>query len=94
MPSILQCIDCAEQYPIERVIYSCAACGGLLDVQHDLSDARGSISRNLFDGRLGTYAAPYNSGVWRYKELVYPVGVALLALVGLSQFRRRRRAAA
>ena len=72
MPSILQCIDCAEQYPIERVIYSCAACGGLLDVQHDLSNARGSISRNLFDGRLGTYAAPYNSGVWRYKELVYP----------------------
>ena len=72
MPSILQCIDCAEQYPIERVIYSCAACGGLLDVQHDLGDARGSITRNLFDGRLGTYAAPYNSGVWRYKELVYP----------------------
>ena len=26
------------------------------------------------------------------KELVYPVGVALLALVGLSQYRRRRRA--
>ena len=24
------------------------------------------------------------------KELIYPVGVAMLALVGLSQFRRRR----
>ena len=28
------------------------------------------------------------------KELVYPVGVALLALVGLTQVRRRRRASA
>ena len=28
------------------------------------------------------------------KELIYPVGVALLALAGLSQYRRRRRAAA
>ena len=28
------------------------------------------------------------------KELVYPVGLALLGLVGMSQFRRRRRAAA
>ena len=28
------------------------------------------------------------------KELIYPLGVALLALAGLSQYRRRRRAAA
>ena len=27
------------------------------------------------------------------KGLIYPVGVALLGLVGLSQFRRRRRSA-
>ena len=36
MPSILQCIDCAQQYPIDRVIYTCGACGSLLDVTHDL----------------------------------------------------------
>lgn len=72
MPSILQCIDCAQQYPIDRIIYTCEACGGLLDVVHDFSAAGKVITRNLFDGRLGTFATPYNSGVWRYKELIYP----------------------
>ena len=72
MPSSLQCIDCAQQYPIQRVIYACDACGGLLDVRHDLGALRNSISAGLFDERLGTFATPYNSGVWRFKELVYP----------------------
>ena len=71
MPSILQCIDCAQQYPIDRVIYTCGACGGLLDVAHDLR-AGGGITRALFDDRLGALSPPYNSGVWRFKELVYP----------------------
>ncbi|MYE27329.1 MAG: threonine synthase [Chloroflexi bacterium] len=72
MASSLQCIDCAQQYPIQRVIYSCEACGGLLDVRHDFGDPSIAISPSLFDERLGTFAAPYNSGVWRFKELVYP----------------------
>ena len=72
MPSILQCMECAQQYPIERVIYTCEACGGLLDVRHDFGAIGKTITRELFDGRLGTFAEPYNSGVWRYKELVYP----------------------
>ena len=72
MSSSLQCIDCAQQYPVERVIYACGRCGGALDVAHDFSDARQSLSRELFDDRLGSLDAPYNSGVWRFKELVYP----------------------
>ncbi len=72
MPSILQCIECAQQYPINSVIYTCEACGGLLDVKHDFSSSAAPITRELFDGRLGAFAAPYNSGVWRFKELVYP----------------------
>ena len=72
MPSSLQCIDCAQQYPIQRVIYSCETCGGLLDVRHDLGALRTPINSETFDGRLGTFDAPYNSGVWRFKELVYP----------------------
>ncbi|HEX2908407.1 MAG TPA: threonine synthase [Phototrophicaceae bacterium] len=70
MHSILQCMDCGQQYPIDRIIYVCETCGGLLDVHHDLETLR--ITRELFDGRLGSLDAPYNSGVWRYKELVYP----------------------
>lgn len=72
MTSSLQCIDCAQQYPIQRVLYACESCGGLLDVQHDTSALSPAISPALFDGRLGALAAPYNSGVWRFKELIYP----------------------
>ncbi|MBN2469725.1 MAG: threonine synthase, partial [Anaerolineae bacterium] len=72
MQSLLKCIDCETEYPIDRLIYTCQQCGGLLDVTHDLDGLRGRISRELFDGRLGSLEAPYRSGVWRYKELVYP----------------------
>lgn len=70
MQSILQCMDCQEQYPINQVIYTCENCDGLLDVIHDWADI--TITHELFDNRLGSLEFPYNSGVWRYKELVYP----------------------
>ncbi len=73
-------MDCAQQYPILNLIYTCAACGGLLDVRHDFAESGKTITRALFDDRLGTYQAPYNSGVWRYKELVYP-GIDNAAIV-------------
>ena len=72
MPSSLQCIECAQQYPIQRQIYACEHCGGLLDVRHDIDKLRADISASLFDERLGALDAPYNSGVWRFKELIYP----------------------
>ena len=80
MSSILQCIECAQQYPIQRVLYTCVTCGGLLDVKHDFASNAAPIKRELFDGRLGTFAAPHNSGVWRFKELVYP-GIDQAAVV-------------
>ncbi|MCU0496870.1 MAG: threonine synthase [Anaerolineae bacterium] len=70
--SILQCMDCARQYPITEVIYTCTDCGGLLDLVHDLDHMRGRITRETFDQRLGSLDSPYFSGVWRYKELIYP----------------------
>lgn len=72
MRSMLQCMDCGREYPTNRVLYTCEACGGLLDVVHDLDALRSSVSRELFDARLGGLALPWRSGVWRYKELVYP----------------------
>ena len=72
MASILQCIDCGEQYPIDSIIYSCPSCGGLLDVYHDFDALPTKPTRALFDNRLGSLEAPYSSGVWRYKELIYP----------------------
>lgn len=72
MRSMLQCMDCGRQYPTNRVLYTCEACGGLLDVVHDLDALRPVVSRALFDSRLGAIDGIYRSGVWRYKELVYP----------------------
>ncbi len=72
MQSILQCMNCSEQYPIDQVIYTCQRCGGLLDVHHDLEALRRDITRDRFDQRLGAADLPYRSGVWRYKELIYP----------------------
>ncbi len=72
MSSSLQCIDCAQQYPLNCVIYACESCGGLLDVVHDFASSSIKITRTLFDERLGALDFPFNSGVWRFKELIYP----------------------
>ncbi len=72
MASVLTCMDCGQQYPLDSVIFACGVCGGLLDVTHDLEALRTTVTRDLFDRRLGTLDAPYNSGVWRYKELINP----------------------
>ena len=72
MQSILQCMDCDRQYPVDQVTYTCLTCGGLLDVQHDLHSLRVIVSRQRFDERLGALHPPFNSGVWRYRELIYP----------------------
>ena len=72
MQSILQCMESGKSYAIDSVLYTSPETGGLLDVWHDLDSLKRNISRDLFDSRLGTLNAPFNSGVWRYKELVYP----------------------
>jgi threonine synthase len=63
-------MKCGQQYPINQVRYGCDLCDGLLDIVHDWSDMR--ITRETFDARLGSLRKPFNSGVWRYKELIYP----------------------
>lgn len=70
MQSILQCMDCGRQYPLNQVVFTCETCGGLLDVIHDMDTLKKTITRATFDERLGSLEAPYNSGVWRYKELI------------------------
>ena len=73
MQSILQCMDCGRQYPLNQVVFTCETCGGLLDVIHDMDTLKKTITRATFDERLGSLDAPYNSGVWRYKELINPM---------------------
>lgn len=84
MFSLLKCMDCGREYPINAMLYTCDTCGGLLDVQHDLDALRATVSRELFDRRLGALDAPTSSGVWRYKELIAP-GLADAQIVTRSE---------
>ena len=70
--SILRCIECGNTHELDEPVYVCGKCGGLLDVIHDFDAVKPGITRKLFDDRLGTLDRPYSSGVWRYKELVFP----------------------
>ncbi len=70
--SWLECIACGAQHQLHERVYYCAQCGGLLDVKHDLATLKETVSRELFDQRLGGFEPWERSGVWRYKELVAP----------------------
>ena len=69
---ILRCIECRREYPIDKVRHRCE-CGDLLEVVHDMRTLRKKVSFQLFDERLAKREFPYNSGVWRYKELILDI---------------------
>jgi threonine synthase len=61
---------CAVRYPLDKIVYRCEKCGGLLEVRHDVEalKQRSALEwRRLFEGRAGA-----ESGVWSRKELVLP----------------------
>ncbi len=72
MPSILKCISCGNTYPLKSQTVDCPACDGLLDVQHDWSQINIPALRDLFDQRMGSWTPVDHSGVWRYRDLIYP----------------------
>jgi len=66
MASMLRCIRCSRSYPPGWRLR--CECGEMLEAVHEFPE----LSRELFDARLGDPKKPYNSGVWRFKELIYP----------------------
>ena len=66
---------CEGRFPLSEIIYECPACGGLLEVAHDM-EALGARSaedwRRLFDRRYMRTEWPYGSSVWGKKEMVCP----------------------
>jgi threonine synthase len=69
MLSKFHCIRCSKEYESSGV-FNCE-CGGPLEVVHEPM----TWDRHIVDTRLCPIGPPYNSGVWRYKELIHP-GIA------------------
>jgi threonine synthase len=66
---------CDFRAPLTDVVYRCARCDGLLEVEHDVSALRRRSPeewRALFDRRFRIGPWPFGSGVWGKKEWVYP----------------------
>ena len=66
---------CPGDHSIWQAIYHCPACGGLLQVVHDIDALRHRSPvawMRLFDDRYKRTAWPYGSGVWGKKEWVCP----------------------
>ena len=69
----LRCIaaDCRGEYAAGRRLYTCPACGDLLDVEYDFRLPSGAAEmKRLFRERKTTEAGLDRSGVWRFRELL------------------------
>ena len=71
--ALLRCIedDCRSEYSIDRRLYTCPVCGGLIDVAYDfkLPLSTGEMQR-VFRARKTVEADLERSGVWRFRELL------------------------
>ena len=66
---------CPGEHPLNEILYYCPTCGGLLDVQHDITALKTRTPQewwHLFDERYRRTLYPYGSGVWGKKEMVCP----------------------
>lgn len=72
MKSWFECITCSARMPLTGSHFLCPNCASLLDVRHEFAHFTAELLLNRFADRLGTHELPYSSGVWRYKELIWP----------------------
>jgi threonine synthase len=68
----LRCIqpNCRTTFPINERLYSCPACGGLLDVDYEFASTSADDLKALFKSRKTSDAEIDRSGVWRFRELL------------------------
>jgi len=71
-PAFLKCAEppCERRYAINDRIYTCTACGGLLDVGYEFDLPDPAETKRLFASRRTSTLDPDLSGVWRFRELL------------------------
>ncbi|MBS7646227.1 threonine synthase [Candidatus Bathyarchaeota archaeon] len=56
------CINCNDQYDIEKVIYNCAKCGDILEIRYDYSFLKEKLEKSNWQ------SLPLS--VWRYRDFM------------------------
>lgn len=66
-----RCIEpnCGERFGINKRLYVCSECGGLLDIGRTTEDDAETL-RTVWQARLASFDPRDRSGVWRYRELL------------------------
>jgi threonine synthase len=57
------CISCGAEYEAGNDTYTCAKCGGILEVQYDYDWIKSRLSREILKGRR-------DYSMWRYREFL------------------------
>ncbi len=82
----LRCIEtaCNATYSINQRLYTCPACGGLLDIHYEFHLPPADEIKALFKTRRLSDDAINRSGVWRFRELL-PFVADAAAIVTLEE---------
>lgn len=72
MNLFFRCVSCDKKFDGSEIRYRCD-CKEVLEVEENNFPLNGRITGKLFDQRWGSTQFPYQSGVWRYKELFFPL---------------------
>ena len=71
-----ECVECEEHYPLDRFLYTCPGCGGLLrirDLTFDaLQEIPGSLWRRIFFHRRMLNVDGL-AGIFLFHELIFPI---------------------
>ncbi len=62
--------DCRKRYRLDQVVYSCAACGSLLEVANDFGGVDPAPLRREWRARRHSLHPIDVSGVWRFREML------------------------
>jgi threonine synthase len=71
--ALQRCIEpnCNSAFSLNKQIYTCSACGGLLDIEIDFSEALdATLLKETWNKRLLSRDLQDRSGVWRHRELL------------------------
>jgi len=84
---VYECVGCEEHYPLDRFLYTCPGCGGLLRICDLTFDALraipGPLWRKIFDYRRMLNDEGLK-GIFLFHELIFPI-IPLDAVINLGE---------